>query len=115
MTVRRSGALTVYDANIVTGVFLTTRFQYLDGFGLGTLPPGGGATSFRDWLSGSAVSPRARFLSRSQPGRKWQFTTASVSMVETREHYEATFGLPPIGFSDFQRVPGGTVDSAAFP
>ena len=109
------GTVTVYNANIVTGVAYY-EIQYFNGSVWGTLPPGGAENFVRDWLSAippfSSGSVPFSFTSRVVAGSS---PPASVSVVETREHYEATVGLPPSAFwtsNEFLVVP---LDSAAFP
>ncbi len=93
-----AGEVDVSNANVVTGVDYY-EIQYLDGSTWSSLPPGAAMNFYRDWLqavtpfpSGSVLFP---FTSRTVAGSS---PPATVTVVETREHYEATTGLPPFAF-----------------
>jgi hypothetical protein len=93
-----AGEVDVSNANIVTGVDYY-EVQYFDGSAWSGLPPGAAMDFYRTWLqgvtpfpSGSVLFPfTSRAVAASSPA-------ATVTVVETREHYEATTGLPPSAF-----------------
>ena len=110
-----AGTVTVSNANIVTGVDYY-EIQYLNGSVWSGLPPGAAENFSRSWLSavpphlsGSVAFPfTSRVVAGSSP-------PTNVTVVETREHYEATTGLPPFAFwtsNQFLVVP---INSAIFP
>ena len=110
-----AGTVTVENANIVVGVDYY-EIQYYDGSAWTGVPPGAAESFYRDWLSGISPFPSGAvlfpFLSRVVAGSS---PATSVTVVETREHYEATTGLPPFAFwtsNQFLVVP---INSAAFP
>jgi hypothetical protein len=95
-----AGTVTVSNANIVTGVDYY-EIQYWDGSAWADLPPGAAENFNREWLVPSGpfsfttlVAPFA-FTSRTVAGSS---PPKSVTVVETRERYEATTGLPPGAF-----------------
>jgi hypothetical protein len=110
-----AGTVTVSNANIVVGVDYY-EIQYFDGSAWTDLPPGAAENFYRDWLSAVSPFPSGSvlfaFTSRTVAGSS---PPASVTVVETREHYEATTGFPATSFwtaNEFLVVP---VNSAAFP
>jgi hypothetical protein len=110
-----AGTVDVANANIVIGVDYY-EIQYDDGSGWSGLPPGAAENFYRDWLSAISPFPSGSvlfaFTSRVVAGSS---PATSVTVVETREHYEATTGLPPAAFwtsNQFLVVP---INSAAFP
>jgi hypothetical protein len=110
-----AGVVDVSNANIVTGADYY-QIQYFDGSAWIDLPPGAAMDYRRDWLQ----PPGTAWLSGFVPFAFNSHTVAgssppsSVTVVETREHYEATIGLPPLAFwtsNEWLVVP---IDSAKF-
>ena len=107
-----AGTVTVSNANIVAGVDYY-EIQYLVGSTWSSLPAGAAEEFYRDWLSGVSPFPSGSvkfpFTSMGVQG-----TATSVSVVETREHYEARtgFGLPQFWTSNVNMVV--PIDSHAF-
>lgn len=112
------GTVDVSGANIMTGVDYY-EIQYFDGSNWVDLPPGAAESFSRAWLepvppptvwpSGSVPFP---FVNRIVAGSS---PTATVTVVESREHYEASPGLPGAAFwtsNEFLIVP---IDSSKFP
>jgi hypothetical protein len=113
-----AGTVDIANANIMTGVDYY-EVQYFDGSDWVDLPPGGAEDFFREWLEpvpAPAVWPSGavpfQFTSRVVSGSS---PTATVTVVESREHYEASPGLPGDAFwtsNQFLVVP---IDSSKFP
>jgi hypothetical protein len=111
------GTVEVSDANIMTGVDYY-EIQYFDGAEWVGLPPGGAEDFYRTWLEPvplPKVWPSGavpfQFVNRVVAGSS---PTATVNVVESREHYEAAPGLPGAAFwtsNEFLIVP---IDSSKF-
>lgn len=111
------GTIDVSGANIMTGVDYY-EVQYFDGADWIDLPPGAAESFFRTWLE--PVPPPKVWPSGAVP---FQFVnrivagsspTATVNVVESREHYEASPGLPGAAFwtsNEFLIIP---IDSSKF-
>jgi hypothetical protein len=108
------GTVDISNANIMTGVDYY-EVQYFNGTDWVDLPPGAAENFSRTWLqpvpkgvwpSGSVPFP---FSNRVVKGK-----LATVNVVESREHYEASPGLPGAAFwtsNEFLVVP---IDSSKF-
>ena len=111
------GTVDISNANIMTGVDYY-EVQYFDGSDWVDLPPGAAEEFFRTWLE--PVPPPTVWPSGAVP---FQFInrvvagsspTATVTVVESREHYEASPGLPGAAFwtsNEFLIIP---IDSSKF-
>jgi len=92
------GQVDIYEANIVTGIDYY-EVQYLSASGWASLPPGAAMNFSRKWEQ-PPLAPGDPWSSAWVPfpfvNRVVAGSSASVSVVETREHYETTtgFGLP---------------------
>ena len=87
-----AGTVDVSNANIVTGVDYY-EIQYFDGSAWSGLPNGAAENFYREWLVpvGPPIFVFFAFTSRIVAGSS---PPVSVTVVETREHYELTTGLP---------------------
>jgi len=88
------GTVPVSNANIMTGVDYY-EVQYYDGSSWVALPPGVAEDFFREWvaplpLPGTSGAVPFPFTNRPVKGGKGE----EVNVVESREHYEASPGLP---------------------
>src|SRR6266849_4476757 len=92
------GQVDIYEANIVTGIDYY-EVQYLSASGWASLPPGAAMNFSRKWEQ-PPLAPGDPWSSAWVPfpfvNRGVAGSSISVSVVETREHYETTtgFGLP---------------------
>lgn len=107
-----AGVVPVYKANIMTGVDFY-EVEYDSGAGFGPLPPGAAISFCRHWVQ--PPHPPA------QPA--WQHgdvafnfnVIAGHSVVESREHYEASTGLPLDAFWTVNEDLVVPLDSSKFP
>jgi hypothetical protein len=109
------GTVDISNANIMTGVDYY-EVQYYDGSEWVGLPPGAAEHFYREWLEiGPPIASGAvpfQFENRVVAGSS---PTATVNVVESREHYEASPGLPVGAFwtsNQFLIIP---IDSSKFP
>ena len=113
------GTVEISNANIMTGVDYY-EVQYFNGTDWVDLPPGAAEEFSRTWLE-PPVSPSTKWTSGEA---QFQFTNrilkgskgaTAVNVVESREHYEASPGLPGAAFwtsNQYLLVP---IDSSKFP
>ncbi len=89
-----AGGVTVHKANVMTGVDYY-EIEVDSGGGFGPMPPGGAVSFSRHWLR--PPGPWNPLWTHGDVG--FPFTTMSGHLVvESREHYEATTGLPTAAF-----------------
>jgi len=110
------GTVDISNANVMTGVDYY-EVQYFNGSDWVDLPPGAAEDFFRAWLE--PVPPPTVWPSGAVPfpfsNRVVKGKLATVNVVESREHYEASPGLPGAAFwtsNEFLVVP---IDSSKFP
>ncbi len=109
------GTVEISNANIMSGVDYY-EIQYFNGSEWVDLPPGAAQAFSRSWLQ--PVPPPTVWPSGAAPfpfgNRVVKGTSSTVNVVESREHYEASPGLPGAAFwtsNEFLVVP---IDSSKF-